>query len=62
MNWTELLKVGLLLVDAAQEIAKAQGLDPAEFTARRLQYEKDRELETSAAKVALRALLGKAEA
>lgn len=62
MSWGELLRVGLLLVDAAQAMATAAGMDPAEFTAKRQQYEKERADLTDAAKQALRALLGKEQA
>lgn len=62
MSWGELLRVGLLLVDAAQEIAKAEGMDPAEFAAKRVAYERDRAELTDNAKAALHALLGAAKA
>ncbi len=60
-QWIELLRVGLLLVDAAEEIAKAEGFSPEDFTVRRLKYEEERAVETDAAKAALKALLGKAK-
>ena len=61
-NIDEIIKVGLLLLEAAESLATAQGMDPAEFTALRIKYEADRGVATESAKAALRALIGKVQA
>lgn len=57
MGWEDILKVGLLLVGAAQQLAEADGMDPEAFSQKRSQLEADRSVAVEQAIAKLRAMV-----